>query len=188
MKIKLSLLAAAGFAALSIAAPSHAAVTLNGACTTDLTLAVGSSLVACYGRYDKNVVNNNSNAELNQALAALGFPGTSVVFDLLPAASKISGLGGSTSVNFPGLLNGIVVVGVHYGNGTDGPGNSTTFYKINAVNLDVITLNLNASSNAVLLATAPAVPEPATWALMIGGIGLVGATMRRRQRTGVTFA
>lgn len=27
-----------------------------------------------------------------------------------------------------------------------------------------------------------AVPEPATWAMMIGGFGLVGAAMRRRQR------
>ena len=31
-----------------------------------------------------------------------------------------------------------------------------------------------------------AVPEPATWALMIGGFGLVGATARRRARAVVT--
>jgi len=36
-----------------------------------------------------------------------------------------------------------------------------------------------------------AVPEPAAWAMMIGGFGLVGGTLRRRRaqvRTGVTFA
>jgi len=33
-----------------------------------------------------------------------------------------------------------------------------------------------------------AVPEPATWAMFIGGFGLVGASMRRRQRVGVRFA
>jgi hypothetical protein len=33
-----------------------------------------------------------------------------------------------------------------------------------------------------------AVPEPATWAMFIGGFGLVGAAMRRRQRVAVRFA
>jgi hypothetical protein len=32
-----------------------------------------------------------------------------------------------------------------------------------------------------------AVPEPATWAMMVGGFGAVGAAMRRRQRTKVSF-
>ncbi|UAK23702.1 PEPxxWA-CTERM sorting domain-containing protein [Sphingomonas nostoxanthinifaciens] len=35
---------------------------------------------------------------------------------------------------------------------------------------------------------AGAVPEPAAWALMLGGFGLVGTAMRRRQRTTVRFA
>ena len=33
-----------------------------------------------------------------------------------------------------------------------------------------------------------AVPEPATWAMMIGGFGLVGGAMRRRTHRTVTFA
>ena len=32
-----------------------------------------------------------------------------------------------------------------------------------------------------------AVPEPSTWAMMIGGLGLVGVAMRRRKST-VSFA
>jgi hypothetical protein len=31
--------------------------------------------------------------------------------------------------------------------------------------------------------SAPAVPEPASWAMMIGGLAIVGAAMRRRRRT-----
>jgi subtilisin-like proprotein convertase family protein len=31
--------------------------------------------------------------------------------------------------------------------------------------------------------TAPAVPEPATWAMMIGGLGVVGMQLRRRKTT-----
>lgn len=37
-------------------------------------------------------------------------------------------------------------------------------------------------------APAPAVPEPATWAMMIGGFGLVGAASRRRARTSISFS
>lgn len=37
-------------------------------------------------------------------------------------------------------------------------------------------------------AVSGAVPEPAAWAMMIGGLGLVGATMRRRRKVTVSFA
>jgi PEP-CTERM motif len=33
-----------------------------------------------------------------------------------------------------------------------------------------------------------AVPEPASWAMMIGGFGLIGAAARRRSRPAVSFA
>jgi hypothetical protein len=33
----------------------------------------------------------------------------------------------------------------------------------------------------------PGVPEPATWAMMLGGFGLMGAAVRRRQRAAVSF-
>jgi hypothetical protein len=39
----------------------------------------------------------------------------------------------------------------------------------------------------VPVVVAPGVPEPATWAMMIGGLGLVGASLRRRA-TAVSFA
>jgi hypothetical protein len=36
--------------------------------------------------------------------------------------------------------------------------------------------------------TTGAVPEPASWAMMLGGFGLVGGAMRRRQRTAIRFS
>jgi hypothetical protein len=43
------------------------------------------------------------------------------------------------------------------------------------------------SGNATFSATSAA-PEPATWLLMIGGIGVIGAVLRRRTTPGVVFA
>ncbi len=43
--------------------------------------------------------------------------------------------------------------------------------------------------NSIVGGNAGAVPEPATWAMMIGGFGAIGGTMRyRRRKTGVSFA
>jgi hypothetical protein len=44
------------------------------------------------------------------------------------------------------------------------------------------------SSIDILSTPVPQVPEPATWAMFIGGFGLIGAAMRRRRRTGIHFA
>lgn len=40
--------------------------------------------------------------------------------------------------------------------------------------------NFGDNEGRITASVNPAVPEPASWALMIGGLGLVGATLRRR--------
>ena len=188
MANRMLLLAAAGLGVLGFAAPASAAVTLNGACLSDLTLTAGSTLVSCVGRYEDNALSNNEldNATINSALTLLGYSGPAVDYSAIPAANIKSNLSGNANevVNFPGLLNGNVYLGVHYGNGNGGPGNSTTFYRITASMLDVFGLRLPANSTATLFASTPgAVPEPSTWAMMIGGFGLIGGAMRRRRGT-----
>jgi hypothetical protein len=49
------------------------------------------------------------------------------------------------------------------------------------------TYRLTFDGSGVVVPT-PGVPEPAAWAMMIGGFGLVGSAMRRRVRTTVRFA
>jgi len=52
----------------------------------------------------------------------------------------------------------------------------------------VYSFKLSATEAAALGFATTAVPEPASWAMMIGGFGLVGGAMRRRQRTTVRYA
>jgi len=46
----------------------------------------------------------------------------------------------------------------------------------------------NLSARSVTIVEAGAVPEPATWTMLIVGFGLVGGVMRRRQKAGVRYA
>jgi hypothetical protein len=72
----------------------------------------------------------------------------------------------------------------------DGPqtftfGNGGAF----SLTLSDTTFALNGSSNVTgrfTLISESAVPEPATWAMMIGGFGMVGSTMRVARRRGKT--
>jgi hypothetical protein len=51
-----------------------------------------------------------------------------------------------------------------------------------------VTGNLYSASATLTVPPAPEVPEPATWGMIVVGFGAMGAAMRRRQRTSLTFA
>jgi hypothetical protein len=60
----------------------------------------------------------------------------------------------------------------------------------NVNNIRVLSSVNGQSQNQIYFAgiTGGAVPEPAVWAMMLGGFALVGAAMRRRAQPAVTFA
>lgn len=66
-------------------------------------------------------------------------------------------------------------------------------FTLSGAGITSLAFNFNPAIDAVKqfrvegVSNVPAVPEPATWAMMIGGLGLVGASMRRRS-TKVQFA
>ena len=134
----------------------------------------------CAGFYDGNLL-SGSPAGISAQTAALALLGFSWDGNF-NAVEKLSPLNGSHTVDFSTLLQGTSFIGVHFGNGTGGPGNATAFYKLDAgTGLDVITLAYNASSDAVLYSTSP-IPEPETYALLLAGLGVVGFMARRRQQ------
>ena len=79
----------------------------------------------------------------------------------------------------------------------------TAFYKFDAgVNLDTFSQAFGSASGARLYSTGPAplrprtdglgaiaaIPEPATWAMMILGFGAAGAVLRRRRAVAIAAA
>ena len=78
-----------------------------------------------------------------------------------------------------------------YSYGTRRTHNDFGFY-YNLATDSISTLGMTNSSGEFYLSpnvpvTPAAVPEPASWAMMIGGLGLVGGAMRRR-KTAIAFA
>jgi len=183
---------AAGTALVAFAAPAQAATCL----LTDIVTPQAAD--ACEGYVTGNIFNNGGTNPDTVAgmLNALGFA-DAYTLDYSSLWSdpnfKLSNLNGATSLSFAGApeMSGDTYIGIHWGG--QGGGRSA-IYKINLTDptaaIGILGQNPGGSSNAVLFGTQPAtpvVPEPATWAMMIAGFGLVGGAMRRRSAS-VTFA
>lgn len=72
---------------------------------------------------------------------------------------------------------------IGFGNGA---GDSIVLQGSNAPGLNSVVQDKSIWFNQNLT-VVPGVPEPATWAMLIGGFGMVGGAMRRRQRAIVSF-
>jgi hypothetical protein len=137
---------------------------------------------ACYGFVSGNVLDNSPTDVTVQttALASLGLTFTDFndYLKILP--------GNPSFLDFGQPLYGDTIIGIHFGNGS-GVGNSTGFFRFDFLTaVNGITLNIPAVSDVVLYKTTTvpttAVPEPATWAMMLLGFGAIGFAARRRRR------
>jgi|GEM_PF-2878190 len=155
--------------------------------------------LACRGWFEGNLnaegLGNGTLTERTKRASELNILVGSSVFDaatLVPMA-KINTSG--PTINFGQTLYGLTVVGFHVGGAGGGGGigyQGTAFYLFDAGTTGIASFNfvMPGLSNAALYATgkAPppippvvAVPEPASWALMILGFGTAGAMLRRRR-------
>lgn len=103
----------------------------------------------------------------NYSVIAIGHNGANLNFN-----TNISGQNNASPINFNDLGGRLVDVGSRYGGGAN-PNAATIF----------------APKSAFAGGTFVAVvPEPGTWAMMIGGFGLVGFSMRRRRKVDLALA
>ncbi|MBV1688356.1 PEPxxWA-CTERM sorting domain-containing protein [Novosphingobium sp. G106] len=186
-KIRIALAAAmATVGTMGMAAPAFAALDLVSSCSVSGLDDIIPNAQACSGYYDKNQLQSgaggSASADEIAALGLIGLTGTINVIEKL-----------DNSGNFSTLLNGLTYIGIHYGAGQGpipgNPGGVTAFYRFDAgTNLDSLSFTNGSVSGVSLYKTGGGVPEPATWGLMILGIGLAGGAMRRRQRQAVRYA
>jgi hypothetical protein len=123
--------------------------------------------------------------------------GASTTFDdifqfTIPQDGKGSG---SLSTSFSSPMNQltigqVLVNGISYALTSSSGGQSLTVSGIPILNGVMNTIEVKGTNSASAVAAtytgtatfaAGAVPEPASWAMMIGGFGLIGAAMRRRR-------
>ncbi len=108
--------------------------------------------------------------------------GTEIAVSLTGAYSSADLIEFRTSSNKGGLIVGNLGFGGAqiFGGTTDAP--------IFAPGIFDLTGTSRPSSNETAVLTITAVPEAATWAMMLVGLGLVGAVARRRQQVRIAYA
>lgn len=111
-----------------------------------------------------------------------------------------NGIGsGSISTSFSGsnmlVITDLIVNGTSYGlQSTPGAGQSRVLGGIpifngvqNSINVKGFVLGAGIYTGTATFTAVP-VPEPAAWALMVGGFAIVGAAVRRRRTMKVSFS
>jgi len=166
--------------------------------------------IACQGYYGSNLITGTTGqatstdvqniifALLNGTASTADSSPTNNTSDYHPPYSldydtilgSITGLNGSATFDFGSLnLSGLTVVGAHFGNNIDSDQNNVTaFWLLDLGSSTTHSITLSdgqGSSNAQIFATSGAVPEPATWAMMLLGFSGIGMAMRgNRKATG----
>jgi hypothetical protein len=171
-------LIACSFVALAAASPAHAA-SLIGNTVTCSQVGAGSSY-SCF--FNSAVVGGGREFEVGAA------PNAAIGLDFTGGGLNISNISGgslSLSATILSLTNlSAAFSSASLLNSSIGGFDSSDISLQNGVlSLNFINTSWDRNSKAsISLDTAPAVPEPGTWAMMLLGFGAMGAAMRSRRK------
>jgi hypothetical protein len=178
--MKLHLIVPALVLGAAMATPAAAAtVTCTGSESLLTATTGGTAASNCAGFFSGNVLDNSKVDVQTQtdALSTLGF-----TFTNFNDFTKVDSINGGV-LNFGVPLIGDTIIGIHFGDGS-GVGNSTGFFEFNFTQpTSSINIGISAPSDAVLFTTGSAVPEPASWAMMLLGFAGIGFVLRRSGRS-----
>lgn len=195
MTTRMGLLAAAGVTALMVASPAYAAPTLIGQFSGNECGGQGG-FSNCYAFPNGTTGQGVGNGTGSPAIFKKNSDGSIDISSLFPTVT-----GAEFAITYTSATNTLTF------NYTPGAGDPVIHYfAINQANKTFLYYDAAAiTSGSISLSGlfpnnpgwshitffdtgAPAVPEPATWAMMIGGFGMMGAALRRRQKVAVTYA
>lgn len=182
--MKKIVLAFCATAAVTLASPAMATEVVSAPIVGCDTAPLDPTADKCAGFYDKNQF---SEANVGQQQDAINLLLGNSSYTVDWTALKNAGL--VVSGSDVGALNkllasagGQVILGFHWGDVPGTYGNVSAFYLWNNVTPGSIQLtDTHGYSNAVLYRSTAAVPEPATWAMMLLGFGAIGMASRRRR-------
>ena len=170
-------------AVIYVADRTVAGGTISFSLTTDNTLGVLTA--ANITNYAVTITSGLNVSTYNPGNAALTIFGIALSATATDLNFNYNGAGNSFLVfnRGPGL-------GDHYcfeTNGCTGVLNSAESFRFGQNGLFQGEQRTGNQAIASIAAVAPRVPEPATWAMMMLGFGIVGGALRRRHRTSVSF-
>lgn len=195
MTTRIGLLAAVGFAALAAANPAYAAPTLIGQFSGNECGGQGG-FSNCYAFPNGTTAQGVGNGTGSPAIFKKNSDGSNDISTLFPSIT-----GTEFSVTYTSATNQLSFT---Y---TPGAGDPVIHYfAINQANYTYLYYDAAPITSGTISLTglypnnpgwshitffdtgAPAVPEPTTWAMLIGGFGMMGAALRRREKVAVTYA
>lgn len=183
--MKKIVLAFCAMGTVALASPAYATIEVSA--PTNVGCATGPLAPPadkCAGYYDNNQFSSaNVGAQQSAIDLLLGAGNYTVDWNALTGAGLVvSGSDLNALNNLLASAGGQVVLGLHWGNVPGAAGNVSAFYLWdNAAAGSIHLTDTQGYSNAVLYRSTGAVPEPATWAMMLLGFGAIGFASRRRR-------